>query len=41
MGNQGRARLRFTDVAIEEKHEMERHQSQPMAGECQRHTHLD
>ena len=41
MGNQGRPRLRFTDVAIEEKHEMERHQSQPMAGECQRHTHLD
>ena len=41
MGNQGRPRLRFTVVVIEEKHEMERHQSQPMVGECQRHTHLD
>ena len=43
MGNQEGPRLRFADVAIghEEKHEMERHQSQPMAGERQRHTYLD
>ena len=42
MRNQGRPRLRFTDVAIEEKHVMERHQSQPkMAGDCQRHTYLE
>ena len=42
MRNQGRPRLRFTDVAIEEKHVMERHQSQPkMAGDCQRNTYLE
>ena len=41
MRNQGRPRLGFTDVAIAEKHVMERHQSQPMAGDCQRHTYLE